>query len=338
MILSFPVILLSYLIIILSYFIILFYYYLAPSGHQQYHFFSPPDPQAEAHPSLKTTEQIDAFVPAAAAFATESDQEQNRFEPTPPESVREADQTRSDSLQTETQTLPETTEVSRESEQALVGGSHNLSGSVQAQQEATQAEVIAVSDSDLELLESLQAGAASDQVASDVQIVPGVYSIQSDPVQVVLEAEAGLVDAVETVPEGDHIPSESVQIQIVSETDETPLEPLQTEQEAEQALPEPAQEQAAPETVKEPSESVQDLPELTQAVTETDEATLKALQIELETEQPQGLSAAEPSQSLPEIPKIVDEGEASSLLDIWRHALGAQDPSATLRDGRGRVS
>ncbi|XP_047483842.1 uncharacterized protein LOC125035460 isoform X2 [Penaeus chinensis] len=294
----------------------------------------PLDLQAEAHPSLKTSEQMDDFVPEAVAIVPESVQEQNGFDQTPSESVAKADQTLTDSLQTETQTYPETAEVLRESEQALVEDGHDLSGSVKAQQEATEAEVVAVSDSDLELLESIQAGAASDRAESeDVQIVPGVYSIQSDPVQVVLETEDGLVDPIETAPE-DHIPSESVQVQIVSKTDDTPLAPLQAEQEVEQTLPEPAQEQAASETVKEPSESVQDLSELTQAVSETDEATLKALQIELETEQPQGLSAAESTQSLPEIPKIVDEGEASSLLDIWRYALEAQDPSATLRDGR----
>lgn len=227
----------------------------------------------------------------------------------------------------------------REPEQALVEDGGDLSGSARAEQEATRAEVVAVSDSDLELLESIQAGAESDPAElGDVPIVPGVYSIQSDPVRVVLEAEETQVDPLEAVPEGDQIASESIQIQVVSETDDTPLEPLQADPEAEQTLPEPAQEQAASETVQKPSDSIQDLSELTQAISETDEAMPKALQTEPEVEQPQGPAAAETTLSLPEIPKLVDEGESSSLIDIWRHALRAQGPSAALRDARGRVS
>ncbi|ROT67369.1 hypothetical protein C7M84_014548 [Penaeus vannamei] len=304
----------------------------------------PLDLQAEAQPALKTTEQFDevAFVPELVEeqngfdrSSAEAIQTQPENDQIPSESVRKTDETASDSLLTETQTFPETAEGLREPEQALVEDGGDLSGSARAEQEATRAEVVAVSDSDLELLESIQAGAESDPAElGDVPIVPGVYSIQSDPVRVVLEAEEAQVDPLEAVPEGDQIASESIQIQVVSETDDTPLEPLQADPEAEQTLPEPAQEQAASETVQKPSDSIQDLSELTQAISETDEAMPKALQTEPEVEQPQGPAAAETTLSLPEIPKLVDEGESSSLIDIWRHALRAQGPSAALRDAR----
>lgn len=53
-----------------------------------------------------------------------------------------------------------------------------------------------------------------------------------------------------------------------------------------------------------------------------------------ESEELTGLT--EPKLTVPRIPQLVEEGESSSLLNLWRHALRHQDAAATLRDGRGR--
>lgn len=45
----------------------------------------------------------------------------------------------------------------------------------------------------------------------------------------------------------------------------------------------------------------------------------------------------EPLLTVPQIPQLVEEGESSSLLNLWRHALRHQDAAATLRDNRGRL-
>ncbi|XP_042890298.1 uncharacterized protein LOC122265196 isoform X2 [Penaeus japonicus] len=316
----------------------------------------PLDLQAEGQPALKTAEQIQESVPEVpiaeetpdqqVVIVPESGQEQKSFdqasvetlqplrerEQAPEETVQgvtESDRALSDSLQTETQsvkTLPGSVETLPEPEAVLAEAGRGLSGSLQAVQVADQAQVVAVSESDLELLESIQAVPELDLAEPEsVQIVPGIYSIQSDPVQVVLETDEALLDPVQSVPEADHTPSESVQIETVSETDETLLEPLQAEPEIDQALPVPAYDQEALESAQEPSE-------LAQVVPETEEP--KSVPAEIETEQPQDLTATESAHSLPRIPKIVDEGEASSLLNIWRHALMTQDASATLRDDR----
>ncbi|XP_063591584.1 uncharacterized protein LOC134768747 [Penaeus indicus] len=46
-----------------------------------------------------------------------------------------------------------------------------------------------------------------------------------------------------------------------------------------------------------------------------------------DSEEPTGLT-------VPRIPQLVEEGESSSLLNLWRHALRHQDATATLRDDR----